>query len=140
GFVALKAMNDIDKNLGTAFSNLGQHLFMESLEEIKRKYPQLARVYNIHSYSDFKTVRLALEARGAETLEDGMLNQIFGELTALTQQKLRRYLAENSLNRFPIPIEPEHWFVAGAGRSLDESALMARLCRGSGRELCPNGF
>src|SRR5690606_6324160 len=30
GFVALKAMNDIDKNLGTAFSNLGQSLLVES--------------------------------------------------------------------------------------------------------------
>lgn len=140
GFVALKAMNDIDKNLGTAFSNLGQSLLVESLDEIKRKYPQLARTYNIHSYSDFKTVRIALEPRGAETLDDALLHQIFGELTAVTQQKLKNYVTENSLDRLPIPIDAENWFVAGAGRSLDESALMARLCRGSGRELCPNGF
>lgn len=130
---AMKRLNDSlkDKNLVTSLTNLHKETFLIELEGLKKKYPGLT----ITPYSDFKTVKLAIE--GTEAMTPTELARFKADLNAAferTNEKFARQVRNEKL--VPDGEKPEQWFRAGYGTSHDQAALAARRGRNvdGGRE------
>lgn len=138
GLVELKQINNIDKNLGTAVANAGKTALLEQWKRLAAANSKLSELYEISIYHDFKSVRLALIPKDpSKKLSTEELNQIFSALTEKTQSELIVELKKYGLDGLGNVSAPHKWFTAGAARSLDESAILARFCRA---ENCSAGF
>lgn len=138
GFNGLKDVNGISKDLGTAIANMGETNLKLALEELLKKNPDLEKMYKIHLYNDFKTVRLGFEPKDlAKQWSDKQFNDFFKALVKSAAEKNNKSLTGSVFKDLNIKADVNKWFLAGAGESLDESALLARQCRLS---VCSDGF
>lgn len=122
----LKWMNDTwkDKDFATAVTNRYQNLLLQNLEEFQKKYPGI----EIHPYSDFKSVRLAIKGPlNPEMTKD--LERVFLKSNQDLSQELRdsQLIRARGIER--PQDEPELWFRAGLGDTADHANMAARYSR-----------
>ncbi|MCS6837994.1 MAG: hypothetical protein NZ480_04020 [Bdellovibrionaceae bacterium] len=123
----LKTLNDTlkDKDFVTALVNLHKEIFMQNLQAWKSKHPNL----KLQVYSDYKSIRLAIEQSPNPTLIKD-LEKIIIE----TNQKFVDILRKNQLVRSsPSSLRvidyPEQWFQAGWGETADQAEIAVRQSR-----------
>jgi hypothetical protein len=123
----MKKLNDKtnDKELVTSLTNYQKETVLKRLDGLKEKYPNI----DIEVYSDFKSVKIAMKsdkpidaATHEKLLAD--LNKIYGESNKEFAAKLKDLKIE-----VPEAGDPDQWFKAGYGRSVEEAALAARKAR-----------
>ena len=120
----LKRINDLgDKDAVTALTNVHKSIILKGVEELKKKYPDL----DIQFYSDYKSVRLALDGEIPPTLHDE-LSAVFTDAGNEVSDLVKRLRESGELN-FPASENPSHWFAGGFGRTADEAGLAARGAR-----------
>ncbi len=120
----LKRLNDLgDKEAITALTNVHKKVVIEGIEKLKRKYPDL----DIKVYSDFKSIRLALDGEIPPAIQEE-LAKIFvsagDEVSGLVNR-----LRESGELKIPASEHPTTWFAGGYGKSADEAGLAAREAR-----------
>jgi hypothetical protein len=122
----LKWMNDTwkDKDFATAVTNRYQNLLLQNLEEFKKKYPGI----EIHPYSDFKSIRLAI--KGPLTPEmTKELERVFLKSNNDLSKELRDSQLIRAKGAERPQDEPELWFRAGLGETADQANMAARYSR-----------
>lgn len=123
----MKQLNDLtnNKDLVTSLTNYQKEVFLKQLDGLKAKYPSL----KFELYSDFKSVKIAMES--TERISPELSEQILRDLRTAYKKSHQEFASE--VKRLGISIadlpEPEKWFRAGFGQSLDEAALAARRAR-----------
>lgn len=120
----LKRLNDLgDKEAVTALTNIHKKVIIEGIEKLKLKYPNL----DIKVYSDFKSIRLALDGEIPPAIQEE-LKTIFvnagDEVSGLVNR-----LRESGELKIPAYEHSETWFAGGYGKSADEAGLAAREAR-----------
>ena len=106
-------------------TNLQKQTFLKNLEEVKARFPEA----RFEFYSDFKSIKVSVStgkeisaARNAELLRE------FNSAYQKTNKEFAAKVKELEIS-VPSAGEPERWFRAGFGRSVDEAALAARRAR-----------
>ena len=120
----LKRLNDLgDKEAVTALTNVHKKLVIEGIEKLRLKYPDL----DIKVYSDFKSIRLALDGEVPPNIQDE-LNKLFVNAGSEVSSLVKR-LRESGELKIPSSEHPETWFAGGYGKTADEAGLAAREAR-----------
>lgn len=126
----MKKLNDTtgDKNLVTSLTNFQKENVMKRLEALKTKYPGV----NFEVYSDFKSVKIAVQSE--KEIDAATNAKIFADLEGVYKQSNKEFAGK--VKELGIDVkaagEPEQWFKAGYGATVDEAALAARRARQEG--------
>lgn len=117
----LKELNDtlIDKDLVTSMTNMHKQLVMEEMEALAKKYPDL----KFYPYSDFKSVRFAIEGKIPKSLNADLAKSFDDAGT-----KFESWVNANKLIRESDGSSKE-WFKMGVGTVADEASAAARFAR-----------
>jgi hypothetical protein len=123
----MKKLNDStnDKDLVTSLTNFQKETFLKNIDGLRAKYPGL----QFELYSDFKSVKIAIQ--GQDGLSPEVNAQLLKDLNQVYLNSNKEFAAEVKKLGLSVPDagEPEKWFRAGYGRSVDEAALAARRAR-----------
>lgn len=125
----MKKLNDKtnDKELVTSLTNYQKESVLKRLDSLKKKYPDV----DFEVYSDFKSVKIAIKSK--KEIDAATNEKILADLNKLYAESNQDFAAKMKELNIEVPEagEPDQWFKAGYGKSVDEAALAARKARQS---------